>query len=93
MEGLVAHPVFPRPLGPFFFDVEGLFLAGSFAVGRNLGKQCGGYAPELAFGKNAEHGIRLCAYFLLMAISRGGHGRWRSYGSTAQRYERTRRSP
>jgi glycosyltransferase involved in cell wall biosynthesis len=49
----------PAALGPGFGDVDGLFLAGTFAVDRELFLAVGGYCEDLHFGENTELAIRL----------------------------------
>lgn len=49
----------PRPLGPVFNDLHGLFLAGTFVVRRDLFGRAGGYDESLRFSENTELGIRL----------------------------------
>jgi glycosyltransferase involved in cell wall biosynthesis len=50
----------PRNLGPAFGDQHGLFLAGSFAVRRDLFWLVGGYAP-IPYSENTELGLRLAS--------------------------------
>lgn len=49
----------PEPLGPIFERRRGLFLAGTFAVRRELFQAVGGYAEGLDFAENTELAIRL----------------------------------
>lgn len=48
-----------QDLGPAFNDVHGLFLAGTFAVRRDLFERVGGYDEALRFSENSELGMRL----------------------------------
>jgi hypothetical protein len=50
----------PRNLGPAFGDQRGLFLAGSFAVRRDVFWLVGGYAP-IPYSENTELGLRLAS--------------------------------
>ena len=49
----------PGPLGPAFAGVDGLFLAGSFAVRRSVFDAVGGYDEAIAFSENTELALRL----------------------------------
>lgn len=49
----------PRDLGPAFNDLHGVFLAGTFAVRRDLFDEVGGYDESLRFSENSELGMRL----------------------------------
>ena len=51
----------PVPLGPAFGSVTAHFLAGTFAVRRELFHAVGGYLPGLAYAENTELGMRLGA--------------------------------
>jgi len=51
--------VLPRPQGPAFGMVEAQFLAGTFAVHKEIFQSVGGYLPGLEFGENTELGMRL----------------------------------
>jgi len=51
----------PEALGPLFGDAVGLFLAGSFAVRRDLLLAAGGYDEQLRFSENSELSLRLLA--------------------------------
>src|SRR5207302_4483245 len=48
----------PAPLGPAFEDVDGLFLAGTFALARHLFDAVGGYVEELRYSENTELAMR-----------------------------------
>lgn len=58
----------PRNLGPIYDGQTGLFLAGSFAVRRELFVRAGGYAECLSFAENSELAMRLIPICL-----RGGY--------------------
>lgn len=49
----------PRPLGPVYCGYSGLFLAGTFAIDRQLFHELGGYDPRLAFSENTDLALRL----------------------------------
>lgn len=49
----------PRKMGPEFDNQAGLFLAGTFAVARELFDSIGGYAETLGFSENTELALRL----------------------------------
>jgi len=49
----------PERLGPIFQGQRGLFLAGSFAVEREIFEAAGGYDERLAYSENTELAIRL----------------------------------
>ena len=49
----------PRPLGSVYDDVEGLFLAGSYAVRRPLFEALGGFDEGLAYAENTDLALRL----------------------------------
>jgi glycosyltransferase involved in cell wall biosynthesis len=51
----------PAPGGPLFFDMKVNFLAGTFAVRRQLLIDVGLYDTEMTYSENTELGIRLCA--------------------------------
>lgn len=55
-----ADPVLPQPLGPSYFNQEGLFLAGAFALPVALFREVGGYTEGLAYSENTDLAIRLC---------------------------------
>ena len=50
----------PKPLGPAFADVTGVFLPGLFAVRRDVLDEAGGYAIPLRYSENTELGLRIC---------------------------------
>lgn len=52
----------PRPRGPEFAFQTVEFLAGSFAVRREVFHAVGGYSEALAFSENTELGLRLVAH-------------------------------
>lgn len=56
--------VLPESLGVLFDNQEGLFLAGTFAVRRDLFVSIGGYAEHLSFSENTELALRLVPYCL-----------------------------
>lgn len=56
-----THTPGPMPLGPAFGSVTAHFLAGCFAVPRELFDAVGGYLPGLHYAENTELGLRLGA--------------------------------
>lgn len=50
----------PQGHGPAFYNMEGLFLAGAFALPAGLFREIGGYTAGLAFSENTDLAIRLC---------------------------------
>lgn len=64
IDGPSGRELLPDPLGEVFCGVTGLFLAGSFAVRRELFDAIGGYVPGLAFSENTELALRLIPYCL-----------------------------
>lgn len=59
-DGSVIRDDPPRPLGPIFDDVTAQFLAGTFAVRRDVYEAAGGYLPGLSWSHQSELFIR-CA--------------------------------
>lgn len=49
----------PRPLGPVYEHFTGLFLAGAFALDRELFADLGGFEPLLSYSENSELALRL----------------------------------
>ena len=49
----------PAPLGPVFCDYEGMFLAGTFFVRRDLFDAVGGFRPGLQHLQQTEFALRL----------------------------------
>jgi len=60
----IVRVTLPRSLGPMLGEEQGLFLAGAFAVRRNLFRQVGGYVDQLAYSENTELALRLVPYCL-----------------------------
>lgn len=54
----------PSQMGVLFEHQVGKFLAGTFAIRRDLFEAVGGYAEELVYGENTELAIRLVSYTL-----------------------------
>lgn len=59
MVGLSTPQVLPHALGPAFAGYRGLFLAGTFALRRDLFATVGGYAEDLTHSENTELALRL----------------------------------
>jgi glycosyltransferase involved in cell wall biosynthesis len=51
----------PRPLGPAFANINGLFLAGTYAMRRKLFEELGGFDPECYFGEHTDFALRVAA--------------------------------
>jgi glycosyltransferase involved in cell wall biosynthesis len=49
----------PRPAGPAYGDRPVSFLPGTYAVCRDLFRQAGGFAEDIAYGEHHELGLRL----------------------------------
>jgi glycosyltransferase involved in cell wall biosynthesis len=49
----------PRPMGPAFADLVGLFITGTFSVELSLFRAVGGYAEELVAAETTELALRL----------------------------------
>jgi glycosyltransferase involved in cell wall biosynthesis len=60
-QGQVSHTALPVPLGPVFENQRGLFLAGTFAVRRDVYDAAGGFADGLECAQNTEFSLRLVA--------------------------------
>lgn len=61
----LSHPVEiwrPEDLGPLFAHQQGIFLAGTFALRREILNAIGGYAEPLAHSENTELALRLIPY-------------------------------
>lgn len=58
-DGSVRSEVPPDDLGPLFDNVRGLFLAGSFAVRRDLYEAAGGYLAGMPCSHQTELAVRL----------------------------------
>jgi glycosyltransferase involved in cell wall biosynthesis len=56
--------VLPEDLGDLFDHQTGLFLAGTFALQRELFMAVGGYIEQLSFSENTELALRLIPYCL-----------------------------
>lgn len=59
--GRVVDESRPRPLGPAFSDVTAEYLAGCFAVRRDVYDAAGGYLPGMAYSHQTELFLRLTA--------------------------------
>lgn len=57
--GSIERVELPHPLGPVFDNSVGLFLAGTFAVRRDLLVEAGGYAAGLSCSHQTELAMRL----------------------------------
>lgn len=57
-EGRIKVEV-PRDLGPVFRHRKGLFLAGSYALRRDVFERAGRFDTEMSFGENTELAMRL----------------------------------
>lgn len=58
-QGNFQHAYSPGAMGALFGNAVGLFLAGSFAVRRNLFLAAGGYDEQLRFSENTELSLRI----------------------------------
>jgi glycosyltransferase involved in cell wall biosynthesis len=58
-DGRVLRTRLPGPLGPVFSGCEGLFLAGTFVVRRDVFEAAGGFLPDLEFLEWTQLALRL----------------------------------
>lgn len=60
----MAETILPTPIDPFFgpIDAKTLFLAGTFAVDRQIFSAIRGYTESLTFSENTELALRLVPY-------------------------------
>jgi len=62
LDGTVARVRLPRALGPVFSGLQGLFLAGTFLVRRDVFEAVGGFTPDLQCSHATELALRLGAW-------------------------------
>lgn len=60
--GVVDRVRLPAGMGPAFRHQEGLFLAGTFALRREIFEEVGGYVAGLPYGENTELALRLVPF-------------------------------
>lgn len=49
----------PKPLGPLYNNMEGIFLAGSVCFKKEVFEKVGGYDEKISFGENYELAMRI----------------------------------
>ena len=76
----------PRPLGPAYEDMVGVFLAGTFAVRRDVFLAIGGFASDCRSSQHTEFSLRLLPYLrqcdLRLAVVDGPTVRIHAHGTT-----------
>ena len=69
VNGFIKKTIFPECQGPMFHDQRLNYLAGTFAVHRNIFDAVGGYAEELRFAENTELALRIIEYCIKNNLS------------------------